>query len=410
MSRFIPITYAARNLGRSKARLLLSVGGAFAVALLAMAGAGFALGMDSALRASGHPRNVILLGAGSEESVERSEIPQATAGVVAASLRGIAVHDGRPMASAEVNVALTVDAQDVKDSQATGVPASTDHKEHTGLVRGITPAAFLIHPQVRMQAGRAPEAGNDEVILGTSAARAAGLEPAQITQDLHDDGSGGPTVRVDGRPRRVVGLFSAPGTVMDGETWMPLTDVVVLTQRDTVSSVIVALAPGAESDDIVDFAQRRIDLELSAIHEPAYYASQGAFYRPVRVMVLASAVLVAAGALLGGLNTMYAAFASRVRELGMLQVLGFTRTAIVASLLQESLIAAMTGALVAVGASLLLIDGIAIHFSMGTFGIRIDERVVAIGLGAGLFVGVAGCVIPAIRCLRLPLPSALKSD
>ena len=31
MSRFIPITYAARNLGRSKARLLLSVGGAFAV-------------------------------------------------------------------------------------------------------------------------------------------------------------------------------------------------------------------------------------------------------------------------------------------------------------------------------------------------------------------------------------------
>ena len=64
----------------------------------------------------------------------------------------------------------------------------------------------------------------------------------------------------------------------------------------------------------------------------------------------------------------------------------------------------------AVGASLLLIDGIAIHFSMGTFGIRIDERVVAIGLGAGLFVGVAGCVIPAIRCLRLPLPSALKSD
>jgi hypothetical protein len=35
---------------------------------------------------------------------------------------------------------------------------------------------------------------------------------------------------------------------------------------------------------------------------------------------------------------------------------------------------------------------------------------VAIGLGAGLLVGVAGCVIPAVRCLRLPLPAALKTD
>jgi putative ABC transport system permease protein len=416
MTRFIPITYAARNLGRSPVRLALSVGGACAVALLAMAGAGFALGMDSALRASGHERNVILLGAGSEESVERSEIPQATAGVLAASLRGVAVHDGRPLASPEVNVALTVAAAEAGAGASTGERADvrgdarTDAKERTGLVRGITPTAFLVHPQVRLVAGRAPEPGADEVVLGTSAARAAGLAPADVARALHDDGTGGPQVLVDGRARRVVGLFAAPGTVMDGEAWMPLGDVLVLTQRDTVSAVIVALAPDAVPADVDEFAQRRIDLELSAIHEPAYYASQGAFYRPVRVMVLASAALVAAGALLGGLNTMYAAFASRVRELGMLQVLGFTRAAIVASLLQESIIAAMAGALVAVAVAIAALDGIAINFSMGTFGIRIDERVVAIGLGAGLLVGVAGCVIPAVRCLRLPLPAALKTD
>ena len=407
MTRFIPITYAARNLGRSPMRLALSVGGACAVALLAMAGAGFALGMESALRASGHERNVILLGAGSEESVERSEIAQATPGVVAASIRGIAALDGRPLASPEVNVALTVDAA------AAGAPdaaARPDAKERTGLVRGIAPAAFLVHPQVRMVAGRAPEPGNDEAILGTSAARAAGLDPSRVARELRNDGGGGPQLLVDGRPRRVVGLFAAPGTVMDGEAWLPIGDVLVMTQRDTVSAVIVALAPDAVPADVDEFAQRRIDLELSAIHEPAYYASQGAFYRPVRVMVLASAALVAAGALLGGLNTMYAAFASRVRELGMLQVLGFTRTAVVASLLQESIIAAMAGALLAVVLAIAALDGVAIHFSMGTFGIRIDERVVALGLGAGLLVGVAGCVIPAVRCLRLPLPAALKSD
>ena len=403
MIRLLPFTYAARNLGRNGPRLILAVSGSFAVALLAMAGAGFVRGMEAALRASGLERNVMLLGAGSEESVERSEISQATSGVIAASLPGVAVHDRQPLASAEVNVALTVQAERGGDARA-------EDRERTGLVRGVTRTAFLVHPQVRLVAGRAPEAGSDEVILGTSAARVAGLAPEVVRTSLQDDGTGGPAVLVDGRTRRVVGMFAAPGTVMDGETWMPLTDTLVLTQRETVSAVIVTLAPQAEPADIEAFAQRRIDLELTAIREPDYYASQGAFYRPVRVMVLASAVLVAVGALLGGLNTLYAAFASRVRELGMLQVLGFTRGAIAVSLLQESVILAMSGTLIAVGMAIAFLDGISIHFSMGTFGLRIDERVVAIGLGAGLLVGVVGCVLPALRCLRMPLPSALKSD
>jgi putative ABC transport system permease protein len=402
--RFLPASYATRNLGRSPARLLLSVGGAALVALLAMAGAGFALGMDRALRASGHERNVLLLGAGSEESVERSEIPRAVADTVAAGLRSIGSWDGRPLASPEINVALTVAARD---------PAvGTDPANRTGLVRGVTPTAFLVHPQVRMTAGRAPESGTNEVALGASAARGAGFDPAALERGLASAAEAGalPEVLLDGRPFRVVGLFRAPGTVMDGEAWAPLDDVLVLTQRETVSGLVVGLAPGAEPSDVDAFAQRRIDLELSAIHEPAYYASQSAFYRPVRVMVLASAALVAAGALLGGLSTMFAAFAGRIRELAMLQVLGFGRAAVVASMLQESLVASLSGALLAVGAALAFVDGIAIRFSMGTFGIRIDETVVAVGLAAGLLVGVAGCIAPAVRCLRVPLTVALKSD
>lgn len=406
MLKLLPISYAARNLGRSPSRLILSIGGAALVAILSMAGAGFAVGMASALRASGHERNVVLLGAGSEESVERSEISQSSAGVVAASIKGIATFDGRPLASPEINVALLV----MLRSGDGVIRPSTDAADHIGLVRGITPSAFIVHPQARLVAGRAPQPGANEVALGTSAARAAGIDPKTLASMLTDSGKGGPEVIVDTRPFRVVGLIHAPGTVMDGETWMPLSDVLVLTQRETISAVIVTLAPDASASDVLDFAQRRIDLELSAISEPAYYASQSAFYRPVRIMVLASAVLVALGALLGGLNTMYAAFASRVREIGMLQVLGFTRKAVVTSLLQESLIASMTGALIAVVLAVVLLDGVAIQFSMGTFGIKIDEFVVAIGLATGLFVGAAGCVVPAIRCLRLPLPAALKSD
>jgi putative ABC transport system permease protein len=127
-------------------------------------------------------------------------------------------------------------------------------------------------------------------------------------------------------------------------------------------------------------------------------------------MVAASAGLVALGALLGGLNTMYGAFASRVRELATLQVLGYGRLAVAASMAQEALIASMAGALAAALLAVAFLDGIAIRFSMGTFALAVDERTVAVGLAAGLITGIAGCVAPAFHCLRMPIPSALKAD
>lgn len=415
MPRLLPFAYASRNLGRSPARLLLSVGGAALVVVLVMAGAGFAFGMDTALRSSGTPGNVILLGAGSEESVERSEITPGTAGVIQASLDGIRELGGVALVSAEIHVALPMrpllPGEDLAAAKrADAELESRGSSRDMAVVRGMTPAAFLVHPQVRMIAGRAPQPGADEVAVGVSAARRVGLDPAQVRTHLKDDGTGGASLLIDTRPLQIVGLFEAPSTVMDGEVWMPLSDLLVLSQRETISAVIVGLDSTTEAADVDAFAQRRIDLELSALSETAYYAGQGDFYRPVRIMVLASAALVAAGALLGGLNTMYAAFASRVREIGMLQCLGYTRTAVVVSLLQESLLAAMAGALIAVAAAALLLDGVAVEFSMGTFGIAIDERVVVLGLLSGILVGVAGCIIPAVRCLRLSLPTALKSD
>ena len=57
-------------------------------------------------------------------------------------------------------------------------------------------------------------------------------------------------------------------------------------------------------------------------------------------------LLISLAGILGGFNTLYAAFAARTRELGMLQSLGFSRGAIMLSLVQESLLAAGSGALI----------------------------------------------------------------
>ena len=145
------------------------------------------------------------------------------------------------------------------------------------------------------------------------------------------------------------------------------------------------------------------------MRETDYFRKLSAFFRPIQIMVWTTAILIATGGLLGGLNTMYAAFASRVREIGSLQAIGFPRYAIVVSLVQESVLATAAGSLLAAGAGLLLLDGLTVRFSMGVFGLVIDSWVLLLALAAGLFLGVIGALPPAYRCLRLPIAEALKA-
>jgi ABC-type antimicrobial peptide transport system permease subunit len=196
---------------------------------------------------------------------------------------------------------------------------------------------------------------------------------------------------------------------MDAEIWMPVIDLQVATKRENSLSSVVVTLDRATFTDVDLFAKSRLDLEIVAIGEREYYSSIAAFYRPIRFMIIATAALIAIGGVLGGLNTMYAAFAARVREVGMLQTLGYTRPAIVMSLSEESIFAAACGSIVGAAIGFLLLDDLAIRFSMGAFAITVDAPVMLAGLAGGLLVGLVGAIPPAIRCLRLPIFEALKA-
>jgi ABC-type antimicrobial peptide transport system permease subunit len=217
----------------------------------------------------------------------------------------------------------------------------------------------------------------------------------------------------DNRVWTIVGRFEAPGTVMEAEIWVPLSDLQIAARRDNLSCVVVTLDKSgpvtAEFGDVDAFAKTRLDLELVAIPETTYYSKLSAFFRPIQVMVWITAILIASGGLFGGLNTMYAAFASRVREMGSLQTIGYPRYAIVASLVQESVLLSTAGALMAAALAVILLNGITVKFSMGVFGLVVDSTVLLAGLATGLILGVVGALPPAWRCLRLQVSEALKA-
>jgi len=381
----LPLSYAIRNLFRDRSRLIQTVGGAALVVFLVMAAAAFNNGMRTVLLASGSDRNVILLGAGSEESIQRSEVAERAAGIAAATVRGVENRLGHPAVSTEIHYMTWLE-----------LPDST--RRGQALLRGVEPEVLLVQPGVRIVDGHFQQAG--EVMAGRLAWRKLGFAETDLQP--------GKRVVLDGTEMTVSGIFSAPGTVLESEVWATIGDIRMFAQRETVSCIVLRLESSEDFAEADLFSTQRLDLELTALRESDYYSALARFFRPLRVMTWATAVLIGLGALFGGLNTLYAAFASRVRELATLQAIGFTRGAILVSLIQESLLACLTGTLVASLLGLLVLEGLEVPFSIGTFRLVITPGIALGALVTGLLLGVLGALPPALRCLRPALPAALR--
>ncbi len=381
----LPITYAIRNLFRDPVRLLQTVGGSALVVLLIIAAAVLNLGMNGVLEATGSDQNVILIGAGSEESVERSEVHLEAESAAATALPGLAKPLGTTAASGEIVYMAPL--------------ALRGGKEEPSLLRGVTEKALLVHTRVRLIEGSFPAPG--QVMVGRLMHRKFNVPPERLAPGA---------ILVFGKVEfSISGIFEAPGTVLESEAWFDRNDLATVTQRDSLSAVYLRLAD-AEFDDVHVFTLQRNDLELTAVREDKYYEKLSSFYAPIRAMTWVTAALVAAGAVFGGLNTLYAAFASRIREMATLQSIGYTRTALLLSLVQESLLATLTGSLVAFLLAIVLFDGRSIPFSLGTFTLELTPGIILAGLASGVALGTLGTLPPALRCLKPSLPIALRSS
>ena len=384
--RLLPWEYGVRNLFRRRWRSALTFFALATVILLVLVVVGFIQGLDRALAVSGDPRVVLVYALGMAENLEYSAIKANCADLLAASLQGIQRRYGISYASPELCL-------------ATRVAASDNAETTTGLVRGVTPAVFPVRRQVELTEGAWP--GPGEVLVGRLAPTKLGSSPSQLTL--------GRTVRFEGRTWRISGRFTARGSILESELWCRLDDLQQAVRRQDLSLVALTLAPGAEFADVDLFCKERLDLELQATRETDYYASLQAHYRPVRILAWLVVGLVAGAGVFAAMNTLYAAVVGRVRELAMLQVVGFLRRAIVLSLLEEALLLSAAGSLAAALLAVVCIDGLAIRFTMGAFTLRVDSTAVLAGCLVGLALGLLGAIPPAIRAMRLPIAEGLKA-
>jgi putative ABC transport system permease protein len=155
-------------------------------------------------------------------------------------------------------------------------------------------------------------------------------------------------------------------------------------------------------------------MQLQAVAERKYYQDQaGPLASILRILARAVSFIMAVGAVFGAMNTMYAIVAARTREIGTLRALGFSRRAILASFVIESVFLALLGG--AIGCLLAFpMNG----FSTGTgqtqsfseiaFAFRITPQILVSAIGIAALMGLVGGLLPSFRAARLPITSALR--
>jgi putative ABC transport system permease protein len=144
-----------------------------------------------------------------------------------------------------------------------------------------------------------------------------------------------------------------------------------------------------------------------------YYERQTVASLPIQSLGLLVSAIMAVGSAFAAMNTMYAAVARRVREIGTLRVLGFSKLSILLSFLLESLMLALLGGLIGCLLVLPLNNittgvGSFITFSEISFNYRVTPQVMFTGLVFALVLGALGGLLPAFGAARKEILTALR--
>ena len=386
MFRPLPWEYGIRNLLRRPLRSALTLAGLTTVTLLVLLVLGFVRGLDRSLALSGDPQTVIVFSLGMGQNLEYSSVPMRTADLLSSSVQGVHERYGKQYASPELFL-------------GTRVGTTGDGPTSMGLVRGLTPAALLVHRRVEIVEGHWPKPG--EVLVGRLCATKLGINP----HDLRP----GQSINFEGREWTIAGTFSAAGAAFESELWCRLDDLQQILKRQDLSLVAVTLGASAAFEDVDLFCKERVDLELQAIRQTDYFESLRKDYQPVRWLAWFVVLLVSGAGVFVGLNTMSGAVVGRIREIATLQTIGFSRRAAILSVVQEGTILSMSGALLASALAYLFVNGVAVRFTMGAFELQIDSGTLLYGYGIALFLGVCGSLPPAIRLFRMSVVDGLKA-
>jgi putative ABC transport system permease protein len=390
LSQTIAVTAVTlRSIPQRLGSSIVAIVGIGGVIIVFTAVLSIAEGFRVAMQGTGDPQTVIVLRSGSDTEMT-SGLSGETARLITEA-PGVEQGPEGVHASRELFVIIAVPLK--RSGTDANVP-----------LRGLTPMALKVRPQVRLVEGRMFTPGTNEIVVG----RAASQQFANL--------SVGSPIRSGKTTWNVVGIFDADGSVAESELWCDASVLQGAYQRgNSFQSVYLRLERPDRFQELKDALTSDPRLNVTVIREPDYYAQQSQVLQTIiRSIGFGIALLMGLGAVFGAVNTMYSAVANRTREIATLRALGFGAVPVVVSVLAEALLLSLIGGLVGGLLAWAAFDGYQTatmnwqSFSQVAFAFAVTPALLLRGLLYAGVIGLFAGMLPAIRAARLPVVTALR--
>ena len=394
----LPLRYTYRNVIRRKTRALLTLFGlglAVGAVVLMLA---FAQSIGATFRSTGDEDNIIVISK-KAENIFVSSIDGQNSDLIKNKFydraKGLQLDEEGfsvlPMISPEVQIGLSV-AMEGEEAYQAGL--------HRAVVHGLDAQLGLaMNSAVELVEGRIPEANEHELLVGRMTATR--LDVAEETVAI------GRKIYMLDQEWTIVGRFSAPGSMMDCEIWAPYFPLQTYLNRYSFSYIRIKVADLSQMKAICDELTLDQQYEVEGILEQDYFADYAAGFDYFQRFAQIVAAIIICGGLIAGMNTMYTAVLGRIREIGVLQVIGFSKRSVMIAILTESMIISLAGGVL--GCALgYLANGLPMKMPMMAFRITVGFDTFVWAMLAAVLIGIVGAFAPARQALKLRMVDAVR--
>lgn len=349
-----------------------------------------AAGFTAAMQGTGSDARALVMRSGAD-----SEMTSGIGGEEASVIKSAPglQRDAQGVALASSELYVIIDLPKISTNTPANVP-----------MRGIEPVTMAVRDETSIVEGRMLQFGTNEVVVG----RGASGQFAGLTV--------GNEIRSGQATWTVVGVFEADGGVTETEIWVDARVLQGIYRRGNSYQVVLGRLESSDSFSAFnDWLTTNPQLNVQVKRESDYYAQQSrALSSLIQGVGFGIAFLMGVGAVFGAILTMYTAVSTRSREIATLRALGFNRSAVVISVLAESLALGAIGGLVGGAGAYFGFNGYQTStinfqtFSQVAFAFRVTPELLMTGVFYALLLGFVGGFFPALRAARLPIPAALR--
>jgi putative ABC transport system permease protein len=280
-----------------------------------------------------------------------------------------------------------------------GVTRKEDHSFANATLVGINLENFGRTDEARITKGRLFRPGLRELVVG------------QVASRQFDHLGLGDRITLRGSQWVIVGEFEASGSISENYMFGDADTVLSAFDRNAYQQIVVRLnSPG----DFEQFKDSLVnDPRLSVDVKPYREYIQGQLQQITTILNFVGyfvGTIMGIGVFFGILNMMYAAIDARRREIATLRAVGFKRGAILVSIILESLILALPGALIGALVAWILFNGHQGQIGTLAFPITVTPGLMAFGIIWTLSIGLIGGLAPSVFAARLPIATALRAS